>query len=287
MSAGSLSYDCPYAQLIFPSSACFYLRVDGAKKSVLETTVNCAQFVTNLIFYQGGQQMNADALQSSPAGFFTGTIACRIQEEGYTTFWPADREQLQESYQLRARVFCHELGWVSSGGRSIEVDEFDVSAQHLVVTNSSGLVVATLRSLDCCQTWHMERYFINILPENFSRLKQPDSIEISRMAVDRGFRGLDVSGSRGVADLLYKGAFRFCMASGVSFAYCVVSLPVFKHMQMRGMPVTRIGPAVKMDDGVTALAAVLNWRTLFEARDSRSRELLNWFNDNTIQSRVA
>lgn len=208
-------------------------------------------------------------------------------EEGpYRVVWPIDNEQLLAAHKLRAEVFCRELRWVGSDDTQMEFDEFDLGAHHLGVIDESESVVGTLRFLLPTQEWLMERYFSKLLPPNFRFLKQEDTVEVSRMAVNSAMRGLKVTRGRGVADMLYKGIFRYCMEQRKTKAYIVISRAVLKHLRVHRMPVRTIGPEVKMPDGVKAVAAVLDWKKLIESTNSGDKKLLSWFGES-IPNRIS
>ena len=59
----------------------------------------------------------------------------------------------------------------------------------------------------------------------------------------------------------------------------VVSKYFFRLLNLLGMPCSPIAPAVKMPDGVIAIAAVSSWTAFEEFNKKKKPALLAWFQD--------
>lgn len=56
-----------------------------------------------------------------------------FQEHGYRTAWSLTLSELRKVSELRAEVFCRELGWAGSPDDRVERDEFDDDSTHVAV----------------------------------------------------------------------------------------------------------------------------------------------------------
>jgi len=199
----------------------------------------------------------------------------------YNIKFPLLKKYLLDSYRLRAKVFCQELKWVGKSNTRVEIDEFDRVSEHLGIINPVGNIVGTIRFTSNDNAWMMEKYFPELLPENFDRMKGKHSVEVSRMAVSQSARVIHNTDGRGIAELLYKGIFNYCESRSISYIYIVVSTTVLRHLKMHRMPAQTIGPKVIMPDGVEAVAAVIDWTKLFQSANARDKVFLDWLRIST------
>ena len=61
--------------------------------------------------------------------------------------------------------------------------------------------------------------------------------------------------------------------------YMVVSKNFFRLLNLLGMPCEALAPAVKMPDGVVALAAISSWTAFERYNEEKKPNLLAWFKD--------
>jgi N-acyl-L-homoserine lactone synthetase len=204
-----------------------------------------------------------------------------FDELNYQLKFQLKGKKLLDSYRLRAKVFCQELKWVGDNNTTFEIDEFDKISNHLGIINAKKDVVGTLRFTAHQHEWFMERYFPQLLPENFDKLKLPTSVEISRMAVENNIRACCNAEGKKIVDLLYKGIFQYCQARKITNTYLVVSTAIFRHFRMHRMPIRVISPVVVMPDGVKTVSAVLDWNTLYQSNNIKDQIFLEWLRGST------
>lgn len=188
-----------------------------------------------------------------------------FREEGYRVTWALTRSQRAWVHRLRAEVFCRELAWVGSSSDSVEQDEFDARAVHMAVLDEQRAVVATVRLAPAEAPWMLTTVFRRLLPAG-TRIERAGAMEASRMAVAKRARVHRLASGRRVCDLLYKGAYLYCALHGIRHLYMVTSDVVLRHMRNAGLPCQPLGDAVRMEDGVKAIAVLLDWEPLRERR---------------------
>ena len=204
-----------------------------------------------------------------------------LHEPEYKIKFPLKNNQLINSYKLREQVFCKELNWAQSTKELLEIDEFDKNSQHLGVTDKHDNLLGTLRFTPSQHEWLMEKYFEDLLPLDFRYLKNRNSAEVTRMAIDSDSRAICVIDGRSIADLLYKGIYDYCKLNKLTRVYIVVSTSVLRHLKIRRMPVKSIGKSKVMPDGVKAVAAVIDWEVLMNSDNTKDKRFLKWLNKPT------
>jgi N-acyl-L-homoserine lactone synthetase len=161
--------------------------------------------------------------------------------------------QLPACLELREAVFAHELRWVPSSPDGRERDQFDPFSVHVAVIHrwrSAGY----LRLTPYGAPWMLSECFDFLLEPGAARDFETDSLEVSRLAVDRQYRGHKQLGAFGVFDLLIKGIIDHSLASGARYWYVVVAEPIYRLLLNKHLPCERLGPLVTMPDGVRTLA---------------------------------
>jgi acyl homoserine lactone synthase len=181
-----------------------------------------------------------------------------------------------QALALRAATYCRELRWVGTEHDAIEVDQYDPHATAIGVMDESGGMVGTVRIHGPEAPWMLNTVFARLLPEETGIAKAPDCAEASRLAVHRRFRNRRIGSNKLVADLVYKGAFVFCMLHGFRYLYVVVSRRALRHLRARAIPCRPLGPPVRMPDGVETVAARVDWGELLAAGP---QELVSWMQD--------
>lgn len=187
----------------------------------------------------------------------------------------------EAAYRLRHQVFAEELGWVPCSQDGREFDDYDNNCV-LVGIFADNKLIACLRILLPFQEFMIEKEFKDILGEHKIQ-KSHDTIEVTRFCVAREARKSQVITKYGTFPIimaLEKAFYNWCRLNGMDNVYMVVSKNFFRLLNLLGMPCNAVGPAVKMSDGVVALAAVSSW-TAFERHNEEKRpHLLAWFKDN-------
>jgi N-acyl-L-homoserine lactone synthetase len=181
-------------------------------------------------------------------------------------------------YQLRADVFCDELGWVRPQQDATEYDEFDEAVINISVYSQST-PIACLRLHPYWSGWMINTIFKDLLPSELDNLKTPETCEVSRLALKKEFRRHRFADGSEPVEALYRGLFSFCMLNHIRYVYMIVSKQVFRALRYRGLPCQQIGTPKKMDDGVVALAAKLDWVDFMQTNQQTNPERFTRFFD--------
>jgi N-acyl-L-homoserine lactone synthetase len=160
-----------------------------------------------------------------------------FQEHGYRIVWRLMPSELRKVSELRAEVFCRELGWTGSPEDRVERDEFDDDSTHVAVLDEQSEVIGAVRS---------------------------DTAEASRLVVHRQWRGRRLKNGMRACDLIYKAAYVYCRTNGIRYLYMVTSDIVIELMRRSGLPCRAISAPWQMPDGVRAMTAVVDWNRIRE-----------------------
>jgi N-acyl-L-homoserine lactone synthetase len=180
-----------------------------------------------------------------------------------------------EIHQLRARVFCAELGWVGAPDDSHEVDEFDDNSDSIaVLDNDTGAVLATLRLTPPGVPWMLTTYFQGLLAREVN-LRLDQAWEVTRLAIDKSARACSQGDDHTPADLLFQGLFHYCVLNDIRCLDMVVSRPVFRYLNRRGLLCESLSAFADMPDGATAGVAQLDWIHCIEQGGDLSTQ--KWF----------
>ena len=102
---------------------------------------------------------------------------------------PANRHQyrneLDQYYRLRKRVFCDKLGWVAASPDGRETDRFDACLNIciLCIDDDSGRVAGGVRLMPTTGPTLLHTVWSDLLPEGRS-FRSPDIWEATRFCVD-------------------------------------------------------------------------------------------------------
>jgi len=186
----------------------------------------------------------------------------------------------KEAYCLRHRVFAEELMWVPRNQDGMEIDVYD---NHCVLIGlfANDQLIACLRILLPFQKFMLEKEFKEILGGQQVN-KTQETIEVTRFCIAQEVRKSQVITEYGnfpVIMALEKAFYTWCRFNGMDDVYMVVSKNFFRLLNLLGMPCKAVAPAVKMPDGVVALAATSSWTAFEKYNEKRKPHLLAWFKD--------
>lgn len=191
------------------------------------------------------------SLQPSRTTLFT------ISRREYEMVCGLSDVQLKQAYQLRAAIFCRELGWVGQADQSHETDEFDHFVHHLGI-ESENKMASYLRIHPAGSPWMVDRIFKHVVPPS-AGLHNAGTCEVSRLAVAREFRG----------NAEFEGHSMFCRAMQLMFAFCqlndihtiftIVSAPILRLLQDHGLPFKAADSLYLPTDRNTPVFAILSW----------------------------
>src|SRR5262245_39011611 len=202
-----------------------------------------------------------------------------FQEYGYRVAWRLTLSELWKVSELRAEVFCRELGWTGSPEDRAERDEFDDDSTHVAVLDDQSEVIGAVRMIKSRAPWMLDTVFSGLVSAS-GITKGADTAEASRLAVHRRWRGKRLENGMRACDLVYKAAYVYCRSNGIRYLYMVVSDIVIEHMQRSGLPCQPIGAPRQMPDGVRAMAVVIDWHRIHEIP-----RLARWYESSPAHSR--
>ncbi len=189
-------------------------------------------------------------------------------------------EEFMSAYELRHKVFCEELKWVSSVKNRLEVDMYDEKAIYIGVFNKNTLL-AFIRLILAKNRFMIEQDFCMLVDPNHNIRKFEDTAEASRMCVGAEFRNYTVAGDNEkypISTLLFKGVYLFCMKNKIRYIYAVVDMAMLRFLRTRGFSCRLIGKPQTMKDGVRAAAVILDWRHFERINKNKRANRLKWFN---------
>src|SRR3954468_13850340 len=88
-----------------------------------------------------------------------------FQEHGYRITWKPTLSELRKVSELRAEVFCRELGWTGSPEDRVERDEFDDGSTHIAVLDEESEVIGAVRMTRSGAPWMLDTVFSALAPE--------------------------------------------------------------------------------------------------------------------------
>lgn len=186
-----------------------------------------------------------------------------IQEEGFTVRNMISEEEKLQAYRLRHKIFCEELKWLPQSEDLRETDEYDEHAVFFGVFNEHNKLLAFLRLILPEKAFMIEKEFSFLIGAWYKIRKESDTAEISRLCVSPEARNGTVSGNFGIHQismLLYKGVYHWSIGNDVRYLYLVAEHKIYRLLCAKGFPCEIIGEPQTMPDGITAVAAIMDWR---------------------------
>ncbi|KFX71174.1 hypothetical protein TMS3_0104365 [Pseudomonas taeanensis MS-3] len=168
--------------------------------------------------------------------------------------------------RLREAVFARELRWVRESATGLEHDSFDADSVHVAVSHGWH-AAGYLRITPQGAPWMLQQCFDFLLDPHQQAAVCCNSMEVSRLAVAREYRGRRMLGRFGVFDLLIKGLVQHSQQSAVRYWWVVVAEPIYRLLLSKGLPCTRLGPIVRMPDGVETLAVRIDLHAFLNYAD--------------------
>ncbi|WP_394221192.1 PEP-CTERM/exosortase system-associated acyltransferase [Alteromonas gracilis] len=178
----------------------------------------------------------------------------------------------QQSYNIRHKVYCEELGFEPLRDNSLETDEFDTfSSPCLIKHKSSGHYAGTVRLVRPQvegQQLPIEKYCLNSITHetlNPSKFARKDICEISRLAVPLEFRKRQMDRFAGaatgvinehtysenelrcfpfIAIGLYFSAAALVMHNEIKHTYVMMEPRLARSMRFVGIQFEQVGPVI-------------------------------------------
>ena len=94
------------------------------------------------------------------------------------------KEELTQAYRLRHRVFAETLRWVRPTDDGQEMDMYDLWGSSIGLVDRKGKLHGLARLLPASGPFMLEQDLRLLLPQDHVVRKEPDTAEITRLAID-------------------------------------------------------------------------------------------------------
>jgi len=191
-----------------------------------------------------------------------------------------DEMEKRQAYYLRYEIFSQRLKWTKGNQEMMERDEYDESAIFLGVFKKQERLVAYLRLLLPDKPFMLEKVFSMLVGTDHVIRHLDDTAEVSRLCVASGAKHDIIHcgfGVNSITLLLYKGVYHCCLSNAIRYIYLVVEPKLLRLLKIKGYPCRSIGPSKIMPDGVSAVAAMMDWREFETLSAVRNPKMLEWF----------
>jgi len=189
-------------------------------------------------------------------------------------------DELHQAHSLRHKIFAEELKWVEESCLKLEFDRYETDSVSFGVFDQEHVLKASLRLVPSSRPYMLERDFPFLVRDGHQIRKSPDAAEITRLCVEMEARKTIIDypfGENSISLLLYRSLYQWCRCHEVRYLYMVVERKVFRLLNRLGFPSEAIGDSVKMPDGVTAIAALLDWDAFDELHRHKNPLMHKWF----------
>ncbi len=191
------------------------------------------------------------------------------------------KAELTQAYRLRHRVFAETLQWVPPTDDGQEMDMYDLWGVTVGLFHYDGTLLGMARLLPSSGTFMLENEFGDLLSSEHTIRKEPDTAEITRLAVNPDIRDPKLS-SRVLLGVL-KGIYQWAVENEIRYYYLEVEHRFLRALRMLGFPCEPIGPVVKLPPaGVGAVAALYDMVRFDEENAEKRPSFLEWI--STIQT---
>jgi N-acyl-L-homoserine lactone synthetase len=202
--------------------------------------------------------------------------AIDFEEAGYQIRSIEAREDRIKAHRLRHEVFCQMLSWVPPSPDGLEEDRYDSFSTSVGVFDPSGKILALIRFVPPDRPFMMESDFVDLLAPDYEIRKEPDTVEITRLAIAPSYWHQGGS-SRLVSMLIYKGMYQWILTNRIHYAYMVIEKRFWRVLRATGFPCVPIGPIRALPPAeVECLAAILDWDEFRVQNRTKRSEFLEW-----------
>lgn len=185
------------------------------------------------------------------------------------------KAELTQAYRLRHRVFAETLQWVPPTDDGQEMDMYDLWGVTVGLFHDDGTLLHMARLLPSSGKFMLENEFGDLLSSEHTIRKEPDTAEITRLAVNPDIRDSKLS-SRVMLGIL-KGIYQWAVENEIRYYYLEVEHRFLRALRMLGFPCEPIGPVVKLPPaGVGAVAALYDMARFDEENAEKRPSFLEW-----------
>lgn len=121
-----------------------------------------------------------------------------------------EKEEIDKIHKLRSDIFHKELKWVEEPEKGKEYDHYDPHVVHFGVFDQGNNLIGCSRMLEHMPSkgFMIHREFIELLnEEDLKNIDLPNTVEISRLAIDEKYRKLKIGNlrpSQHLYNIMYK-----------------------------------------------------------------------------------
>lgn len=207
-----------------------------------------------------------------------------LHEEEFCIRTVETEREKELAYRFRYRIFCRALRWIAPSAPGIDRDRYDDWATLLGVFAESGDLRALVRILPPTKPFMLESDFAPLLAPDHDVRKAPDTIELTRFAVDPA--AVQTPGlSQKLSLLLYKGLYHWCQSNAVRYAYLVVEKYFFRAIQLAGFPCRRVGPLFRLPPAnAESVAGIFDMKVFRTEARAKRPQLEAWIGAADAQS---
>ena len=173
---------------------------------------------------------------------------------------PDSRDEMEEAYAFRHRIFLEELGWSQLNSTGHEIDEYDQSSVHFGAFSDSGELTGYCRVILPKSGFLIEREFADLVDPKYCIRKEKDTVEASRFAISREPRGKE-EGFR-VIGVLLRSMYQWAVINKVRYIYGVCASDYLRFIQESFSCCKAIGPAHEYQLGLSSAALVFDLEKL-------------------------
>jgi N-acyl-L-homoserine lactone synthetase len=167
---------------------------------------------------------------------------------------PAERTL---GYQLRYRVFAEHLRWIPPRVDRLDEDRYDAHSTSLGVFSPSAGLLGVVRLTQAPAPFMLEHEFLACLGGAHTPRKEPDTAEITRLALDPSISGWGFAST--VLQSLFQGMYQWSIGRQVRYAYMVGEPRLLRVVQRLGWPFQAIAPPIALPPAkIRSVAALMD-----------------------------
>ncbi len=193
-------------------------------------------------------------------------------------------EEICQAYRLRHEIFAEALQWVPRRQSKLEMDDYDIHAQHFGVFDK-GELLCYLRLITPGKPFMIEKEFNGLISKDHLIRKHDDTCEISRLCISWHARTNKIpigTDTYSTSIILFKNVYHWCRMNCIRYLYIVVGHKVLRMLNIMGVPCKPVGTERLMPDGIIAVAAIIDWRDIETKNAIRKPAAFQWLSE--IQS---
>jgi len=190
------------------------------------------------------------------------------------------KEELTQAYQLRHRVFAETLRWVPPTEDGQEMDMYDLWGQSIGILDREGKLHGLARLLPSSGPFMLEYDLRLLLPPDHIIRKEPDTAEITRLAIDPDIKDKGLSAR--LLLTMVKGIYHWAMAHDVRYLYLEVDYRFFRVLNALAISCNPLCPPVALPPANTlSIAAIMDIVRCEEILGRRRPKVMEWMSTVT------